>query len=309
MELLCIGGVNVEQPSRSTFPQQNLALRGKASQSTRFEHAFGGPDSAIDGNNIAIFSYGSCTHTAEQEEPWWTVDLLDSYIIISITITNRQDCCRNRLSGMRIHIGNSAKKNGRQNQIVTSIPDVELSSTHTFIKGVEGRYVTLSLPGKARILTLCEVEVYGYPAPTGENLALQGKAAQSSLYQFGSAYNAIDGSHDSTWEHGSCSHTSNDITPWWRLDLRKTHKVLAVNITNMDTNPERLNGAEIRIGDSLENNGNANPRCAVISDIPAGNSVGFACDGMDGRYVNIVLPDREEFLTLCEVEVYGSRLD
>lgn len=94
----------------------------------------------------------------------------------------------------------------------------------------------------------------------GENLALQGKAAQSSLYEYGFAYNAIDGSHDSTWEHGSCSHTSNDINPWWRLDLRKTHRVFSVNITNMDTNPERLDGAEIRIGDSLENNGNANPR-------------------------------------------------
>lgn len=93
-----------------------------------------------------------------------------------------------------------------------------------------------------------------------ENLAVRGKAAQSSLYQFGSAYNAIDGSRDSTWEHGSCSHTNNDISPWLRLDLRETHKVFSVNITNMDTNPERLDGAEIRIGDSLENNGNANPR-------------------------------------------------
>lgn len=50
-------------------------------------------------------------------------------------------------------------------------------------------------------------------------------------------------------------------------------------------------------------------RCAVISNIPAGNSVGFSCDGMDGRYVNVVIPDREEFLTVCEVEVFGSRLD
>lgn len=52
---------------------------------------------------------------------------------------------------------------------VTSIPDVGLAHTHKFTTRVEGRYVTLSLPGKARILTLCEVEVYGYPAPTGDN--------------------------------------------------------------------------------------------------------------------------------------------
>ncbi|RCU34551.1 hypothetical protein DVA81_19360, partial [Acinetobacter baumannii] len=36
---------------------------------------------------------------------------------------------------------------------------------------VEGRYVTLVLPGSGKYLTLCEVEVYGYRAPTGENLS------------------------------------------------------------------------------------------------------------------------------------------
>lgn len=94
----------------------------------------------------------------------------------------------------------------------------------------------------------------------GENLALQGKASQSSLYEFGLAYNAIDGNHASNWEDSSCTHTNNDISPWWRLDLIKTHRVFSVNITNINSNPERLDGAEIRIGDSLENNGNDNPR-------------------------------------------------
>lgn len=50
-------------------------------------------------------------------------------------------------------------------------------------------------------------------------------------------------------------------------------------------------------------------RCAVIGKIRAGISTGFQCGGMEGRYVNIVLTDKEEFLTLCEVEVYGARLD
>ncbi len=40
-----------------------------------------------------------------------------------------------------------------------------------FTDRVEGRYVTLVLPGSGRILTLCEVEVYVYHAPTGENLS------------------------------------------------------------------------------------------------------------------------------------------
>lgn len=39
-------------------------------------------------------------------------------------------------------------------------------------EGVKGRFVTLALRGTERILTLCEVEVYGYLAPTGENTRL-----------------------------------------------------------------------------------------------------------------------------------------
>ena len=50
-------------------------------------------------------------------------------------------------------------------------------------------------------------------------------------------------------------------------------------------------------------------RCAVISSIPAGFSETFECNGMEGRYVTVVIPGRAEYLTLCEVEVYGSPLD
>lgn len=62
--------------------------------------------------------------------------------------------------------------------------------------------------------------------------------------------------------YGTKLHAFNkELNPWWRLDLGKTHKVFSVNVTNRgDGFPERLNGAEIRIGDSLDNNGNNNPR-------------------------------------------------
>ncbi|KAM9353560.1 uncharacterized protein ABDE67_005946 [Symphorus nematophorus] len=296
--------------SCSAATYQNVALRGKASQSARYYHPFGSADSAIDGNRNANFDTGSCTHSNEVDDPWWRVDLLESYIVTSIIIINRGDCCQHRIDGLKIHIGNSLQNNGLDNPLVQTIPKAGSTVLFnlTFTDRVEGRYVTLLLPGTEKYLTLCEVEVYGYRAPTGENLALQGKATQSSLYEFGFAYNAIDGNHGSNWEHGSCTHTSNDINPWWRLDLRKTHKVFSVKIRNIDADPERLNGAEIRIGDSLENSGNDNPRCAVITSVPAGAVAEFQCNGMDGRYVNIVIL-REEFLSLCEVEVYGSSLD
>ncbi|XP_034409591.1 fucolectin-6-like [Cyclopterus lumpus] len=296
--------------TRSASTYENVALRGKATQSDRYEHAFGAASSAIDGNRNSKFHSGSCTHTDKEKNPWWRVDLLESYIVTSVIVINREDCCSERLNGAEIHIGNSLDDNGAANPIVGTIPETnsDRQFTLTFTERVEGRYVTVLLPGSDKYLTLCEVEVYGYRAPTGENLALGGKASQSSLYEFGTASNAIDGNPNSRWEDGSCSHTNNNINPWWRLDLRTTHKVFSVKIANREEVSHRLDGAEIRIGDSIANFGNNNTRCAVITSIPSGGVAEFQCNGMDGRYVNVVIP-REEFLSLCEVEVYGSPLD
>ncbi|XP_068592337.1 fucolectin-1-like [Cebidichthys violaceus] len=295
----------------SAYTYQNVALRGKATQSHRYPHFDSAAYNAIDGNHDSNFDAGSCSHTAEQTNPWWRVDLLESYIVTAVIVTNR-DIGEERINGAKIHVGNSLQDNGAANPVAGVISHIAAgrSLEITLTRRVEGRYVTVLLPGTNRILTLCEVEVYGYRTPTGENLALQGKATQSSLHSTGIAINAIDGNRAYHWSEGSCSHSNADFNPWWRLDLGKTHKVFSVNITNnIDVVPQRLNGAEILIGDSLENNGNNNPRCAVISSIPGGFTENFQCNGMDGRYVNIVIPGRSEYLILCEVEVYGSILD
>ncbi|XP_042345200.1 uncharacterized protein LOC121945204 [Plectropomus leopardus] len=295
----------------SAYTYQNVALRGKATQSDHFGNMAGIAYNAIDGNRNSDFGAGSCTHTFKRTEPWWRVDLLESYIITSIIITNRGDCCADRLDGAEIHIGNSLEGNGVANPVAGVISHIPLgrSLKMTFTSLMEGRYVTVVLPGPNRTLTLCEVEVYGYRAPTGENLALYGKATQSSVYPHGIAYNAIDGNRATFWSQGSCTYTNQDFNPWWRLDLGKTHKIFSVSITNYRDSNLQLVGAEIRIGDSSENNGNSNPRCAVISRIPPAFTENFACNGMNGRYVNIIIPGRAEYLSLCEVEVYGSRLD
>eukprot|EP00063_Salmo_salar_P048904 XP_014023739.1 PREDICTED: uncharacterized protein LOC106583724 [Salmo salar] len=137
------------------------------------------------------------------------------------------------------------------------------------------------------------------------NLALNGVATQSSLYNNRNASDAIDGKRNTNY--GSCTHTLKDRNPWWRVDLLNVYRITDVTLTNRgDCCPERLDGAEIRIGNSLENNGINNPRCAVISHIPAGEAHTFQCNEMEGRYVVVVIPGRSEWLTLCELEVHGT---
>ncbi|RXN32764.1 hypothetical protein ROHU_004487 [Labeo rohita] len=244
---------------------KNLALYGKATQSDLIKNPWSGEghaSNAIDGNHDPDFHHGSCTATDLQNDPWWKLDLLDEYVVTSITITNRNEVPE-RLDGAEIHIGNSLLSNGNSNPLagkISSIPGGR-SLTFEWKKGISGRYINVVIPGSNRLLTLCEVEVYGYPAPDGENVALKGKATQNLLLGNNFASNAIDGNKDGDVNHGSCTQTEKTLNPWWRLDLLKRHKVFSVVITNrVDFFSVRLNGAEIRIGNSLDNNGNNNPR-------------------------------------------------
>ncbi|MEQ2238615.1 hypothetical protein ILYODFUR_034928 [Ilyodon furcidens] len=294
--------------------EKNVALRGKATQSTRYKGEWDGfvdAYNAIDGNRSGDLKQGSCTLTAAETNPWWRVDLLDLYIVTQIIITNRGDCCEEQINGAEVRVGTSLRDQGSANPVVATIPAIAAGSSYTInmTHSVEGRYVIVVIPGLSKFLTLCEVEVYGYRAPTEENVAVYGKASQSTVYPGAIAYYAIDGYREGRWSQGSCSATNNDFNPWWRLDLGRTHKVFSINVTNRVEYHTRINGAEIRIGDSLDNNGNNNPRCAVISTISPGFTETFQCNGMNGRFINIVIPGRNEYLTLCEVEVYASRLD
>ncbi|XP_039456256.1 uncharacterized protein LOC120433656 [Oreochromis aureus] len=241
-------------------------------------------------------------------DPWWRVDLARVYTIGAVVITNSAGF-ENRLDGAEIWIGKSANFSDPERERCAVISHIPSGETFYFpCSSIEGRYVTVFLPGSGKVLNLCEVEVYyGYPL---SNVALKGEATQSSTLSFATASKAIDGRRISFYSNGFCSHTAEDETdPWWRVDLQRSFTITAVKVTNRgDCCAERLDGAEIRIGNSLENNGNNNPRCASISHIKAGKTYTYRCDGgsMEGRFVNVFLPGQKKTLTLCEVEVYAA---
>src|SRR5438874_352161 len=66
-----------------------------------------------------------------------------------------------------------------------------------------GRYVRIELPGKDRILSLAEVQVF----KGTNNLALKGEAAESSTAFDGPARLAIDGNTDGNYDNKSTTHT------------------------------------------------------------------------------------------------------
>ena len=64
---------------------------------------------AVDGAfDKLTYAENSCTHTADSPgstNPWWRVDLGRAYYVSEVRVTNREDCCGDRLSNFTIRIG------------------------------------------------------------------------------------------------------------------------------------------------------------------------------------------------------------
>lgn len=305
--------------------ERNVALGADAVQSST---GYGGlAKFAVDGSLEANYHLKKCTHTLQEGSPWWRVDLNKTYNITRIAITNRGDCCAERINGAEIRVGESLRNNGNSNKKVAVIQSILGGHTQAYwLQNAVGRYVNIFLPGDGKFLTLCEVQVFVelideqkaslLPEEAGlNNLAIKGRATQSSLNGSGAwagigiAGNAIDGNRNSIFAKGSCTQTAMQISPWWRVNLHRRYMISAVALTNRgDCCSDGLDGAEIRIGNSLENEGKDNPICDTVSSIPAEQTVYYNCSSLlEGSYVTVVLP-REGTLSLCEVEVFGYSL-
>ena len=99
----------------------SVARSGKVAQSSVFEEAnhglSGTPDKAIDGNRASAWSQNSCSHTLQETKPWWRLDLQTEYTVSAVTITFRNDCCKERINGAEIRVGNSLNDNGNGNYL------------------------------------------------------------------------------------------------------------------------------------------------------------------------------------------------
>jgi len=105
---------------------------------------------AVDGNTNGNYGAGSCTHTENQANAWWTVDLQATYTVDKVVVYNRVDCCSDRLRNTDVSI---------DGQLCGTIS--QEATVNTINCGNKlGRIVKVTLKG-SNFLTLCEVEVWG----------------------------------------------------------------------------------------------------------------------------------------------------
>ncbi|WP_345682741.1 DUF1553 domain-containing protein [Novipirellula caenicola] len=123
---------------------------------------------------------------------------------------------------------------------------------------VTPRFVRIELPGKNKILSLAEVQVFTKDAEGKlRNIAVAGKARHSSNYKSGDASLAIDGNTDGHYYNAqSVTHTNPGNDPWWELDLgaaNKVEKIVIWNRTDSAQYAKRLTRYQVKLLSSDRN--------------------------------------------------------
>ena len=85
----------------------DLALFKNATQSSTFSDK--GitfiANKAVDGNIATdLYRDKTCSHTEKEDNPWWKVDFGKMYSITGVQITNRGDCCGERLKDFTVTV-------------------------------------------------------------------------------------------------------------------------------------------------------------------------------------------------------------
>jgi hypothetical protein len=187
-----------------------------------------------------------------------------------------------------------------------------------------GLYLTpgnLSYPVKVNITATdiadpaisATAEVTIYPSgwrDTGGNLALNSPAAQSSSEA--AATLAVDGSTDGDYLDGSVSLTTEELNPWWEIDLGSSHPIAAVTIwRRTDAGATTVNELALVVSDmpftgkdtpsSLQQRSNTWVAPVRLGELPYTTiPVGY-----HGRFVRLQMSGKGR-LALAEVQVFGT---
>ncbi len=105
------------------------------------------------------------------------------------------------------------------------------------------KFVRVELKGKEKILSLAEVQVFAGDS----NVAVKGKASQSSTSYDAPASLAIDGNTNGDFQAKSTTHTETQESPWWEVELPEATVVnkLAIWVRTDNGLQNRCDGMEV----------------------------------------------------------------
>ncbi|MEU0969933.1 discoidin domain-containing protein [Streptomyces sp. NPDC005917] len=148
-------------------PSDNIA-RGKPT--TQSSTAFDGSAArAADGNTDGTYTSGSVSHTDNDRNAWWQVDLGSAQPIGGVNLWNRTDCCSERTTDYWVFVSDTPFDHSLSPEQQAARPGVWSSHQPGTMDRptrlpvtTPGRYVMIQLSG-TNYLTLAEVQVFRTP--------------------------------------------------------------------------------------------------------------------------------------------------
>ncbi len=149
----------LDREAADRLPRQgrNIALNKPATQSSLSSYSV--PDDAagaVSGKITGSFGF----HTAQEDRPWWQVDLLEPIPLAEIIVFNRIDDCAARAYGFVLKLGDEA---GRFREVYSQggrpFGGLDGTPARIALKGATARFVRIELASGDH-LHLDEVEVY-----------------------------------------------------------------------------------------------------------------------------------------------------
>jgi len=209
------------------------------------------PARATDGNTNGNWHAGSVTHTANEVGAWWEVDLGGTMSIERIDVWTRTDCCSGRLKNYFVLISDSPHPLPGDLGITELFEAPRAGSPTSIAVTAQGRYVRI-LMDHLSALSLAEVEVWGHGQPIPLTDFSTGRpVSQSSVKHGGAAVRAVDGDTNGEWLGGSVTHTANESSAWWEVDLGAQLQIELIEMWNRtDCCGGRLRNYWILLSDS-----------------------------------------------------------
>ncbi|MFA8432908.1 MAG: HYR domain-containing protein [Marinifilaceae bacterium] len=156
------------------FEATNHALGKAVSQSSTYPG--GDAFKAVDGNSNGVWDNHSVTHTNNNAQAWWQVDLGAEEVVNYVNVFRRTDCCWDRLVNFYVLLS----KNDLQSvSLADALKDQSVESYYVagnpgdvkrvLTSGNTARFVKIQLAG-SNFLSLAEVEVMGCTKQNRSNI-------------------------------------------------------------------------------------------------------------------------------------------